>query len=80
LDATKAALVAQNKCAHFLKWLHLQVITYKFLSRSLKVHVNTAKQMLWNYVQTKQGTCKGVVYLVSGQVGKLAFVSSLHRI
>lgn len=45
-----------------------KVVTYKFLSRSLQVHVNTAKQMLWNFVESKQGACKGVVYLVSGQV------------
>jgi len=45
-----------------------KVVTYKYLSRSLNVHVNTAKQMLWNFVQTKGESCKGIVYLVSGQV------------
>jgi len=45
-----------------------KVITYKYLSRALDVHVNTAKQMLWSYKEAKQGTCKGVVYFVSGLV------------
>merc|ERR1712233_200361 len=43
-----------------------KVVTYKYLSRALDVHVNTAKQMLWNYKELKQGACKGVVYFVSG--------------
>jgi len=43
-----------------------KVVTYKFLSRALDVHVNTAKQMLWSYKESKQGACKGVVYFVSG--------------
>ena len=42
-----------------------KVISYKYLSRSLKVHVNVAKQMLFNFVETKK-TQLGVVYLVSG--------------
>lgn len=45
-----------------------KVVTYKFLSRGLNVHVNTAKQMLWNFVHNKNGSCKGVVYLVSGHL------------
>ena len=44
------------------------MVTYKYLSRALDVHVNTAKQMLWNYKESKQGACKGVVYFVSGLV------------
>jgi len=43
-----------------------KVVTYKYLSRALDVHVNTAKQMLWSYKESKQGACKGVVYFVSG--------------
>jgi len=43
-----------------------KVVTYKYLSRALDVHVNTAKQMLWRYKESKQGACKGVVYFVSG--------------
>ena len=42
-----------------------KVISYKYLSRSLKVHVNVAKQMLFNFVETKKNQL-GVVYLVSG--------------
>lgn len=45
-----------------------KVVTYKYLSRALDVHVNTAKQMLWTYKESKQGACKGVVYFVSGLV------------
>ena len=44
-----------------------KVVTYKYLSRSLKVHVNVAKQMLFNFTQSKPGQCV-VVYLVSGLV------------
>ena len=44
------------------------MVTYKYLSRALDVHVNTAKQMLWTYKESKQGACKGVVYFVSGLV------------
>ena len=51
-------------------FLHLQVVTYKYLSRALDVHVNTAKQMLWSYKESKQGACKGVVYFVSGLVSE----------
>jgi len=43
-----------------------KMVTYKYLSRALDVHVNTAKQMLWSYKESKQGACKGVVYFVSG--------------
>ena len=50
--------------------LHLQMVTYKYLSRALDVHVNTAKQMLWSYKESKQGACKGVVYFVSGMVSE----------
>ena len=28
-----------------------KIVTYKFLSRSLKIHVNVAKQMLFNFMQ-----------------------------
>ena len=50
--------------------MHLQMVTYKYLSRALDVHVNTAKQMLWSYKESKQGACKGVVYFVSGMVSE----------
>ena len=46
------------------------MVTYKYLSRALDVHVNTAKQMLWSYKESKQGACKGVVYFVSGLVSE----------
>jgi len=48
-----------------------KVVTYKYLSRSLKVHVNVAKQMLFNFVETKKSSSTpllGIVYLVSGLV------------
>ena len=47
-----------------------KIVTYKYLSRSLKVHVNVAKQMLFNFVETKKSSHPniGVVYLVSGLV------------
>jgi len=48
-----------------------KVVTYKYLSRSLKVHVNVAKQMLFNFVETKKSSktpLLGIVYLVSGAV------------
>ena len=44
-----------------------KVVTYKFLSRNLKVHVNVAKQMLFNFIKTRKEKCV-VVYLVSGLV------------
>jgi len=48
-----------------------KVVTYKYLSRSLKVHVNVAKQMLFNFVESKKSSSTpllGIVYLVSGSV------------
>jgi len=48
-----------------------KVVTYKFLSRSLKVHVNVAKQMLFNFVESKKSSSTpllGIVYLVSGAI------------
>ena len=53
------------------------MVTYKYLSRALDVHVNTAKQMLWSYKEAKQGTCKGVVYFVSGLVSEILFKQCL---
>jgi len=46
-----------------------KVVTYKYLSRSLKCHVNVAKQMLFNFLteqKKKDSSSLGVVYLVSG--------------
>jgi len=46
-----------------------KVVTYKYLSKSIKVHVNVAKQMLYNFVQeqTSKGNKNlGIVYLLSG--------------
>jgi len=48
-----------------------KVVTYKYLSRSLKEHVNVAKQMLFQFVETKKkagSPLHGVLYLVSGLV------------
>ena len=47
------------------------VVTYKYISRNLKVHVNVAKQMLFNFVDSRKTSGSkqlGVVYLVSGLV------------
>ena len=46
------------------------VVTYKYISRNLKVHVNVAKQMLFNFVDSRKssGSKLGVVYLISGLV------------
>ncbi|OIW32156.1 hypothetical protein CONLIGDRAFT_678571 [Coniochaeta ligniaria NRRL 30616] len=46
-----------------------KVITYRFLSRALKVHVNTAKQMLFDFHKGQNGKRPGSVhatYLVYG--------------
>ena len=47
-----------------------KIVTYKYLSKSLKVHVNVAKQMLFHFVESKKSNHPdlGVVYLVSGLV------------
>jgi len=46
-----------------------KVVTYKYLSRALKVHVNVAKQMLYNFVTSnKSKQLLGIVYLISGLV------------
>jgi len=48
-----------------------KVVTYKYLSKALKCHVNVAKQMLFNFVQQEQEKGNkdlGIVYLVSGFV------------
>ena len=45
--------------------------TFKYLSRSLKLHVNVAKQIRFNFVETKKSSSTpllGIVYLVSGMV------------
>ena len=41
------------------------------------MHVNTAKQMLWSYKESKQGACKGVVYFVSGLVSENIIVKEI---
>ena len=48
------------------------VVTYKYISRNLKVHVNVAKQMLYNFVESRKssGSQLGVVYLVSGLISR----------
>ncbi|KAM9204919.1 DNA polymerase delta subunit 3 isoform 1-T1 [Mergus octosetaceus] len=47
-----------------------RVVTYKWLSYTLKVHVNQAKQMLYDYVERKRKENSGaqlhVTYLVAG--------------
>ena len=52
-----------------------KVATYKYLSRSLKVHVNVAKQMPFNFAETKKSSYTpllGIVYLVLGMVEHVA--------
>ena len=48
------------------------IVTYKYISRNLKVHVNVAKQMLYNFVESRKssGSQLGVVYLVSGLISR----------
>ena len=48
------------------------IVTYKYISRNLKVHVNVAKQMLYNFVELRKssGSQLGVVYLISGLVSR----------
>ncbi|XP_060091196.1 DNA polymerase delta subunit 3 [Heteronotia binoei] len=49
-----------------------RVVTYKWLSYTLGVHVNQAKQMLYDYVERKRKENSGaqlhVVYLVAGNI------------
>ncbi|XP_058681476.1 DNA polymerase delta subunit 3 isoform X2 [Ammospiza caudacuta] len=49
-----------------------QKVTYKWLSYTLGVHVNQAKQMLYDYVERKRGESSGaqlhVTYLVAGNL------------
>ncbi|XP_057901679.1 DNA polymerase delta subunit 3 isoform X1 [Melospiza georgiana] len=51
---------------------HNRVVTYKWLSYTLGVHVNQAKQMLYDYVERKRGENSGaqlhVTYLVAGNL------------
>uniref|UniRef100_A0A8C2DBM7 DNA polymerase delta subunit 3 n=1 Tax=Cyprinus carpio TaxID=7962 RepID=A0A8C2DBM7_CYPCA len=48
-----------------------KIVTYKWLSLTLGVHVNTAKQMLYHYLQQKRNESSGTplhaTYLVSGK-------------
>ncbi|XP_073680624.1 DNA polymerase delta subunit 3 [Garra rufa] len=48
-----------------------KIVTYKWLSLTLGVHVNTAKQMLYHYLQQKRNESSGkslnATYLVSGK-------------
>lgn len=48
-----------------------KIVTYKWLSLTLGVHVNTAKQMLYHYLEQKRnessGTALHATYLVSGK-------------
>jgi len=53
------------------EWIYEEnkVVTYKYLSRALKCHVNVSKQMLFNFLDNQKDdklSCLGVVYLVSG--------------
>ncbi|NXM70088.1 DPOD3 polymerase, partial [Serilophus lunatus] len=51
---------------------HNRVVTYKWLSHTLGVHVNQAKQMLFDYVERKRKENSGaqlhVTYLVAGNL------------
>ena len=48
------------------------IVTYKYISRNLRLHVNVAKRMLYNFVESRKssGSQLGVVYLVSGLVSR----------
>ncbi|XP_048360284.1 DNA polymerase delta subunit 3-like [Sphaerodactylus townsendi] len=59
-----------------------RVVTYKWLSYTLGVHVNQAKQMLYDYVERKRKENSGaqlhVVYLVAGNLVQNGHV--LHKV
>jgi DNA polymerase subunit Cdc27 len=45
--------VLQSQC-DAVNFNDVKVVTYKYLSRSIKVHVNVAKQMLFNFVDEER--------------------------
>ncbi|XP_006875475.1 PREDICTED: DNA polymerase delta subunit 3 [Chrysochloris asiatica] len=59
-----------------------KIVTYKWLSYTLGVHVNQAKQMLYDYVERKRKENSGaqlhVTYLVSGSLIQNGF--SCHKV
>ncbi|XP_054829730.1 DNA polymerase delta subunit 3 [Eublepharis macularius] len=59
-----------------------RVVTYKWLSYTLGVHVNQAKQMLYDYVERKRKENSGaqlhVIYLVAGNLVQNGFMS--HKV
>ncbi|XP_040140871.2 DNA polymerase delta subunit 3 isoform X2 [Ictidomys tridecemlineatus] len=63
---------ALDSCASSLVGIGRGEVTYKWLSYTLGVHVNQAKQMLYDYVERKRRENSGaqlhVTYLVSGSI------------
>ena len=58
------------------EWIYdeTRIVTYKWLSKQLSVHVNVAKQMLFEFVQKNLETEKKskleVIYLLAGQIAQ----------
>ena len=54
------------------EWIYeeTKIVTYKWLSKQISVHVNVAKQMLFEFVQSNQNTKSPieVIYLVAGRI------------
>ena len=55
------------------EWVYeeTKIITYKWLSKQISVHVNIAKQMLFEFVQQSKENNKSsleVIYLIAGRI------------
>lgn len=54
------------------EWVYeeTKIVTYKWLSKQISVHVNIAKQMLFEFVQSSQSKKSSleVVYLLAGRI------------
>uniref|UniRef100_A0A8C2B702 DNA polymerase delta subunit 3 n=1 Tax=Cyprinus carpio TaxID=7962 RepID=A0A8C2B702_CYPCA len=61
-----------------------KIVTYKWLSLTLGVHVNTAKQMLYHYLQQKRNESSGTplhaTYLVSGKCVENGSTVRYHKV
>ena len=54
------------------EWVYeeTKIVTYKWLSKQISVHVNIAKQMLYEFVQSNQNSQSPIeiVYLLAGRI------------
>ncbi|XP_042242731.1 DNA polymerase delta subunit 3-like [Homarus americanus] len=61
-----------------------RIVTYKWLSLTLGVHTNVAKQMLYHFVTSQRDADKGdglnVTYVVSGIVGDEGDTPDVHKV